>query len=298
MNILITGGAGYIGSEVSKKLVKKFNIYLLVRNSTNIDRVDKESFTVLQYETPSDIIDIFKKNNFNGVIHFASNTIVEHTIDQIEDLFRSNLLFGTYLLEASKETGVKWFLNTGTFWQHYNNEDYNPVNLYASTKEAFENIAKFYTQTSNLIFTTIKLNDTFGPNDKRPKLFNLWKKSMKTSQTLDMSPGSQTIDASYIEDVVSAYEIMIKNLSGKNSTKYNNKSFVVTNQEKPNLIELSKIFESVSGKALPIAWGAREYREREVMSPYSLGLTVPNWKQKFTLKEAIKKTIGDAQDDS
>ena len=161
MKILITGGAGYIGSEVSKKLVKKFNIYLLVRNSTNIDRVDKESFTVVQYETPSDIIDIFKRNNFNGVIHIASNSIVEHTIDQIEDLFHSNLLFGTYLLEASKETGVKWFLNTGTFWQHYNNEDYNPVNLYASTKEAFENIAKFYTQTSNLIFTTIKLNDTY-----------------------------------------------------------------------------------------------------------------------------------------
>ena len=79
---------------------------------------------------------------------------------------------------------------------------------------------------------------------------------------------------------------------------YQNNKQIVSRLLKPKLIELSKIFESAAGKALPIAWGAKEYRVREVMSPYSFGLTVPNWEQKFTLKDAIKKTIGDAQDDS
>ena len=43
-------------------------------------------------------------------------------------------------------------------------------------KEGFENIAKYYIETSNLIFTTIKLNDTFGANDTRNKVFNIWNK--------------------------------------------------------------------------------------------------------------------------
>ena len=67
--------------------------------------------------------------------------------------------------------------------------------------------------------------------------------------------------------------------------------FVVTNKEKPTLRELSKIFEEVSGEKLSINWGGREYRNREIMQPYSLGSSVPNWRQKFSLKESIKKTI-------
>ena len=66
--------------------------------------------------------------------------------------------FSQKKLTFSKKFNLKWFINTGTFWQNYQSEKYNPVNLYAATKEAFQNIAKYYTETSSLIFTTIKLN--------------------------------------------------------------------------------------------------------------------------------------------
>ena len=84
---------------------------------------------------------------------------------------------------------------------------------------------------------------------------------------------------------------MVENFSQDSGWEYNNKSFVVTNKEKPTLRELSKIFEEVSGAKLSINWGGMEYRDREVMKPYCLGSCVPNWRQKFTLREAIEKVI-------
>jgi hypothetical protein len=51
----------------------------------------------------------------------------------IIDLIQSNVLFGTQLLEAMGVNNTRNIVNTGTFWQHYNNEDYNPVCLYAAT---------------------------------------------------------------------------------------------------------------------------------------------------------------------
>jgi CDP-paratose synthetase len=291
MNILITGSTGFIGREVAYHLRDKHHVYILVRKSSDVNTMDLANLVVLRYEQYSELEDIFKEYEFDGVIHAASSVVVEHTKEQIPSLLDSNILFGTHLLESAKMTNVKWFLNTGTFWQHYNNEDYNPVNLYSATKEAFENIAKFYTQSSNLIFTTIELNDTFGLNDTRDKVFNLWLKISRSGESLDMSGGEQIIDISYIEDIVSAYATMVENFRKDYAYRYNNKSFVVTNKEKPTLRELSKIFEEVSGEKLSINWGGREYRNREIMQPYSLGSSVPNWRQKFSLKESIKKTI-------
>ncbi|MDA9657712.1 NAD(P)-dependent oxidoreductase [bacterium] len=291
MNVLITGSTGFIGREVAYHLRNKYQVYLLVRNSSDVSKMDLANLVILRYEQYSELADIFKEYKFDGVIHTASQVTVQHTKKQISSLFDSNILFGTHLLESAKMTNVKWFLNTGTFWQHYNNEDYNPVNLYSASKEAFENIAKFYTESSNLIFTTIKLSDTFGLNDTRDKVFNLWLKISQSGESIDMSGGDQIIDMSYIEDIVFAYVTMVENFRKDCAYQYNNKSFVVSNECKPTLRELSKMFEEVSGKKLSINWGGREYKDREVMQPYSLGSSVPNWKQTYTLKEAMKKVI-------
>jgi len=291
MKLLITGATGFIGINLVNKLAEKYEIYAIVRKHSNVSMLNK-ALKVFRYDgNINNLIDFFQKEKFEGVIHLASFFLSFHTPNDITKLIDSNIKFGTELLEASKQSKVKWFINTGTFWQHYNNENYNPVNLYAATKEAFEIIAKYYVETSDLIFTTIKLNDTFGPNDTRKKFFNLWIDCIKYHKTLDMSKGEQVIDISYIDDVINAYEVMIQNLSKNNYKKYYLKSYIVSNKEKVTLKELAKLFEEILGKKLNINWGAREYREREVMIPYKNGELVPNWKQYFTLNGAIKLLI-------
>jgi len=298
MKVLVSGGTGFIGSHLIKSLIeKKYTVFVIVRKDSDVSRIN-EQVNIFRYdENIETLITFFKKEKFDGVIHLASLFLASHTSNDISSLISSNVKFSTELLEASSSSNVKWFLNTGTFWQNYHCEAYNPVNLYAATKEAFEVISKFYTETTSIIFTTIKLNDTFGPNDTRNKVFNLWNKIAKTGETLGMSGGEQMVDISYIKDIVNAYLVMVDNLNAVDSKIYKNKTYLVSNNDKMTLKELSKVFEAVSDCTLNINWGERDYRDREVMLPYSKGENVPNWKQEYILKDAIKETIKDIQND-
>lgn len=292
MKILVTGTTGFIGQNLVNLLVdKNYEVHCIVRNNSNVSKINDKIKVFTYDENIDSLIKYFKNEEFDGVLHLVSLFLATHTKNDISNLISSNVKFGTELLEACTISDVKWFVNTGTFWQNYENESYNPINLYAATKEAFQSIAKYYTETSNLIFTTIKLNDTFGPNDTRNKVFNLWNKIAKSGEPLGMSEGEQIIDISYIDDVIDAYEILINHLESDNKANFKNKVFAVKSNERMTLKGLSKVFEDATNTKLNINWGERPYRERESMIPWENGEIVPNWKPKYTLKQAIIKTF-------
>jgi nucleoside-diphosphate-sugar epimerase len=165
------------------------------------------------------------------------------------------------------------------------------VNLYAATKQAFEDIAKFYLDTSGINFVTLKLNDTYGPADKRKKILNVWMNCIQTGEALDMSEGEQLIDITYIDDVVDAYVTMIKLLENDTSSSLKGKFFAVSSSKPLKLKELAKIFERISSGKLNINWGAKPYRSREVMIPWNQGKSIPGWKPRVSLEEGIKRFI-------
>ena len=293
MTLLVTGTTGYIGREFIRKYQNQYTLVALVRTTSDISKIEKLNCKIEKADNFEAIERIFQKYTLEGIIHFASNVLVEHGSENIDGLIQSNITYGTSLLELSKRYNLKWFLNTGTFWQNFESEEYNPVNLYAATKEAFQTVAKYYTQTSSLIFTTIKLNDTFGANDTRPKIFNLWDKFSQSGEILHMSKGEQIIDISYIEDILNAFNSMIQNFTNEDAQIFNNKSYIVTSNARMSLQDLAKVFERTTKRKLNIVWGGRAYREREVMNPLEKAEIVPHWKQKYTLQEAILKTIGE-----
>lgn len=293
MKILITGATGFIGRNLVARLLHTHEVHVIARIGSNVSFEEKR-VSVFRYDgNVETLIAYFEQERFDGVVHLASLFLAAHTPADIPELIRSNVQFGAELLEASKVGGPKWFMNTGTYWQNYHNEMYNPVNLYAATKEAFNTIARYYTETSELIFTTIKLNDTFGPNDSRNKVFNLWAKIAKSGELLEMSAGEQIIDISYIEDIISAYALLIDHLGREGAGQFKNKTFGVSSNERMSLKELATLFEEATGNILNIKWGGRPYREREVMVPWENAEPVPGWRPKYTLKEAIMKSIGE-----
>lgn len=288
--ILLTGASGYIGSQLLNVLDSMgYDVSLLFRSEKSHD--ESRSY-IYNYEDVDGLINYVNEIKPDGIIHIASFVLVEHKPQEILSLVNSNIILGTHLLEAAKIAGVKWFLNTGTFWQNYEDADYSPVNLYAATKQAFQDLAAYYTATSDLVFATLKLNDTFGLGDKRRKIFTLWCENMQTGEVLGMSGGEQIIDISYIEDVTAAYIKLIEHMSGKDAHKFKNTEFVVSNSERITLKELASKFEEAVSTKLNIEWGARPYREREVMIPWYKGALVPGWKQKYTILDAIKKVYG------
>lgn len=286
-SIVVTGASGFVGSNLVRYFLKKnIRIFIIVREGTKLshlsDVIDKVE--VLRYDNKiNKLISFLKKVKPDCVFHLASNFIAEHQSSQIDSLVQSNVLFGLHLLEAMKESGVKKIINTGTSWQHYNNEDYNPVCLYAATKQAFESLLEYYVKAERFESITLKLYDTYGETDTRPKLINLLHKFADEGTELKMSPGAQELSLVHVLDVCEAFFIAWELLDSKSHKK---RVYSVCG-EKYQLRKVIELFENVTGKKIKIDWGGKNYRAREVMEVWSNGTQLPKWKQSISLEEGL-----------
>ena len=278
MNILITGATGFVGKHLIARLKNKHELFALVRPGSDCTSLEGVHLFTFDDNIPA-LADYLLQHKMDGIIHLASLYIAEHQSNQIKDLVLSNVYLGTALLEACKLAGVKWFLNTGTIWQNYNVPDrsdaYNPVNLYAASKQAFMVMARYYTETSAIRFCTLKLCDTYGPDDTRRKIFALFGRIAESGETLEMSPGGQLLDMVHIDDVVAGFEHLAELLDKSECSLL--PEYVLSSGRQVSLKELASLYERKYQVKLNIVWGGRPYRAREVMKPYK-GNILEGWK--------------------
>lgn len=293
MRALITGATGYIGSNLARRLINENNdVHIIIRSSSKlhlIKDIADELIIHMHDGTTEGMIKIVEKAKPELVFHLASKFIATHQTDDIDTLISSNILFGIQLVEAMSKNNIKYLINTGTAWQHYKNNLYNPVCLYAATKKAFEDILKYYTEADGLRVITLELFDTYGPEDPRPKIMNLLYGLTKSKQELLMSHGEQYIDLVYIDDVVEAFLRVGKII--KNKSDINQESYVVSSGNPIKLKDLVQIFEKVSAKKLNIKWGGRPYRNREVMFTWDKGKVLDGWVPRINIEDGICKIL-------
>lgn len=274
MRIFVTGAGGFIAKHLVKALTQAGN-YVCVNVRKPIQDLPLGVETIQLNENDIDAtIKYFQQQQFDGIIHLASLYITVHKPDEVCELINSNVRFSTFMLEAAAKSNIAWFINTGTFWQHYLDADYAPVNLYAATKQAFEVIAKYYIDTQQIKFVSLHLSDTYGPGDTRPKIFNLWERIAKSGETLDMSGGEQIIDISHVDSVVDAFAQLAMHVHNNNPKLNNGDVFALKAAKRYSLKQLAAKYETDHGVTLNINWGARPYREREVMMPWNGGRSI------------------------
>lgn len=285
MNILVTGATGFIGKNLIKSLQSNHQIHLLIRPSSDYTSLSVKK-TFIFKDNIEELADYLKVEKIDGIVHLASLYVTEHMSCQIKDMILSNIYFGVALLEACKIAKIKWFLNTGSIWQNYNSadlsDDYCPANLYAASKQAFIDMANFYTMVTDLRFCTLKLCDTYGPGDTRNKIFAIFEKIAKSGEQLDMSLGYQRLDILHIDDVVSGFIHLINML--QDDSCFLRSEYVLSSGKHYSLRELARIFEEKYQVKLNIKWGGRPYRQREIMIPYK-GNVLVNWKPVNKLKK-------------
>jgi len=288
---LISGGTGFVGSNLARKLVQSgWDVHIITTPHSRHDLVGditaKATFH-LHDGSSEGMQALMSRVRPTVVFHLASLFLSEHTPAQIEPLIRSNVLFGTQLVDAMAACDVRLLVNTGTSWEHYGNSAYSPVNFYAATKQAFEAILQYYVEAQELKVVTLKLFDTYGPADPRPKLFTLLRKVALEQQPLAMSPGEQLIDLVYIEDVVEAFVLAAERLLAGTVTAH--ETYAVSSGKPVRLKDLVKTYGRVLGRTLPIEWGGRPYRSREVMVPWNAGAVLPGWRPKVDLEAGIRQ---------
>ncbi len=289
---LVTGATGFVGSHLAARLVQDgWQVHVVVRASSHLPPMAEFSHVVSHvYDGSMDsMIRCVGQAKPDVVFHLASLFLSQHATKDVDALIQSNVLFGSQLLEAMKVNGVRCLVNTGTSWQHYNNEDYNPVCLYAATKQAFEAIMEYYVQAGNLDAVTLKLFDTYGPGDSRQKLFYLLNRAATNAEPLDMSGGEQLIDLVHIDDVLDAYLIAAHRVMNGQVPRH--ECYAVSSGHPLPLREVVRLYAEVTHQPITVNWGARAYRDREVMVPWHKGPALAGWSPKIGIREGLSSVF-------
>jgi len=287
--ILVTGGTGYIGSNLIKELVNRGHKIIAIYNNSKPLRFDNNILWV-KYDGSFSSLETIE-GEIDIIVHLATMFTPKHSIELIDNMILSNILFGVHLLEFAKVRGIRNFINTSTYAQSIDHSEYNPQNFYTATKQAFEDIVKFYSDSGIVTNITLSLSDTYGPRDTRPKFINLVINAFGKNEVFNMSPGNQKINYVYIDDVVEAFCTAINLLLYEKIQK--SKKFSVYGDESITLNELVKHITVILNEDLKTNPGFYPYRDREIMDPQPKFERIPNWYPKYKLADGINQIIQD-----
>lgn len=292
MKLLVTGGTGFIGATLIRHLRESgHEVGAVVRRTSmrqHLLAADGVRLVVVDGST-NQLVDVVGAERPDVVVHLASCFLVQHAASDIDALVEDNVRFGLQLLEAMRAAGVRRMVSAGTYWQRFERDTYRPVNLYAATKQAFEDLAAYYVDAERFAITHLYLYDVYGPGDQRPKLLQHLIKSMQTGETLDMSPGEQRLDLVHVDDVAAAFIAAAERLCAAKAAGH--EQFAVSSGAPISLRELVRLLSDVAGRPLPVRFGGREYRAREVMTPWNAGRPVPGWRPRIGLKDGLASML-------
>src|SRR3989344_3539262 len=289
MKILVTGASGFVGGNLAERRLTHGDDVVVITRSGTDEALLPQGVRIFQHDgNHEQLSEFILKECFDGIVNCATHFCGTHTANDIDKLVDSNIRFGMHLFEAATKHDVPWMINTSTYTQHYENRDYSPANLYSATKQAFEDIVQYYAETTATTIATVTLFDTIGEGDRRNKIFRALLNAAKTGTCLELSPGEQLLDISPIQNVLDGYDRMVTLLTQSNHTMFNGKVFTLPSNERMTLRSFVALFESVLGRKLPVTFGTRPYREREMMLPWSHGEPVPGWKPHISLAESIQ----------
>jgi nucleoside-diphosphate-sugar epimerase len=287
-NILITGATGFIGKHLVRRFSqdKRYRVIILVRENSNLNIIKDYKDKISIYEYKSDyqsVENVFKNNKICYVFHLATLSCYEHKSEDISDMVDSNIKLGTFILESMKKYQCQYFINTSTYWQNYQNNNYQPICLYAATKEAFEKIIDYYCLDKEFKAISLKLYDVYGYDDHRKKLLNTLL-TTSTTDSIDLTEGEQKLYMVFIDDVIDAY---INAMSIIKISKKQHSVYGVYGKDKYSLKEIIKILQELSNKKFNINFGKIAYHKFQIMDPFNVK-KLPKWNAKISLKNGLK----------
>lgn len=287
--ILLTGVTGFLGSHLAKALLAAgYEVVALKRKSSSLLRVESIVSDIVFFDIEGlDFDDLFRDcGKIGTIIHTA--TCYGRNNESVSEIFAANTEFPLRLLDAGNRAGVEVFLNTDTILDKY-------LNLYALSKNQLLQWGKFFSMHEKIRFRNIRLEHFYGPDDDDTKFSTYVIKScLGNIQELKLTPGEQKRDFIYIDDVVTAYLLLLEKMDSFPGP------FIELDVGSGHAVSIREFVEAVhriTASKTQLAFGALPYREGEVMlSKANIGpLMELGWICSTSLEEGLRSTIRGSQ---
>lgn len=303
--ILITGGAGFIGSNFVKYMIDKYSEYEIINldaltycgnleNLKDIENKDNYAFIKGDIRDKTIIDDLISKVDY--VINFAAESHVDRSIVDPEIFIKSNILGTQILLNAAKEHKIKKYIQistdevygtlgkTGYFTE---NTPLKPNSPYSASKASADLITRAYFETFDLPMNITRCSNNYGPYQFPEKLIPLMISNTLENKKLPIyGDGKNIRDWLHVHDHCRAIDLVLH--EGKLGEVYN----IGGNNEKQNIEIVKLILNELSRDESLIEFVKdRLGHDRRYAIDSSKIQSELGWKPKYTFKSGIKETI-------
>ncbi len=319
-NILITGGAGFIGSHVVRLFVKSYPDYHIfnldaltyagnLENIADIAQTSNYTFVKGDIKDIAFINSLFQQHLFDGVIHLAAESHVDRSITNPNAFIETNVLGTANLLNAFRNV---WQDNyTGKLFYHVSTDEvygslgktglfvettpYDPQSPYAASKAASDHIVRSFGNTYQLPFVISNCSNNYGANQFPEKLIPLFIHNVKNNKALPVyGDGQYTRDWLFVEDHAIAIDLIFH--KGKVAETYNIGGFNEwTNLDLIHLLceQLDEKLGRPKGASAQLITYVKDRAGHD--RRYAIDATKLNkelgWKPSVTFEEGLAKTI-------
>ena len=316
--ILITGGAGFIGSHLVRSFVSNYGNYFIINldkltYASNIgviqDLEKKPNYSFIQ----GDICDVklinslFEKFPINAIIHLAAESHVDNSIKNPLTFINTNILGTVNLLEAARKYWVKKSKNN-LFYNISTDEvygslgkkgffteksSYSPNSPYSASKASADHFVRAYGKTYNLNFIISNCSNNYGPHQHQEKLIPMTIKNIKEKKQIPIyGKGDSVRDWIFVLDHINAIDIIFHN--GQHGETYN----IGANNELENINLVEEICELIDKKTgtsnskdlISFVTDRPGHDMRYAIDSNKI-MSQLNWKPKYSMQKGLELTI-------
>lgn len=297
--ILVTGGAGFIGSNLVDSLIDLGHQVVVIDNLSSGKKDYLNKLAVFYELDISDkkIASVFADEGFDYVYHLAAQIDVRKSVEDPNFDNQVNIIGALNILKNCYKHKVKKIIFASSGGAIYGfpkeiptNEDYPayPVSPYGINKLSFEKYLNYYYRVFGQKYVALRLANVYGPRQYKGGEAGVVSifvdNSVSSKKSFIYGDGFQTRDFVYVDDIVKAFILSLENeVVGE---------FNIGSGVEKNLLDIILAIENVLGEKVDVEYlEAKLGEERRSCLDYSRAKKTFNWQPQVKLEEGIKKTI-------